>query len=106
MVYQFNKDEQKFLSEIKNSFYMQPTIKRINDFMLKQSGLKKAWKEVFNQIYSILVDAKDDVEKILEERKRKGEKKDIRQSNEINCWQYFFKCNCLCVFTKKNYWQY
>ena len=42
--------------------------------------MNKAWEEVFDQIYNILVDAKNDVEIILNERKQKGEIKDIRQA--------------------------
>ena len=80
MTYSLTKEEQRLLYDIKNSFYMLPTLKRINYFVDKRNNSKKALKEVFNQIYSILVDAKQDVEKILEKRKRKGKIKDIRQS--------------------------
>lgn len=78
--YSPNKEEQELLRDIESSFYMSPTLDRINAFVDKNASPKRAWKEVFNQIYSILVEAKDDVEKILKKRKRKGEIKDIRQS--------------------------
>ena len=78
--YELNKEEQKLLIDIQNSFYMPPTLKRINTFIQSNNDLKKSWQEVFNEIYTILVGAKNDVEKILEERKNKGEIKDIRQS--------------------------
>ena len=80
MAYQLNTDEQKLLSDIESSFYMQPTLKRIKVFAEQQDNSSKAWKEVFNQIYNILVEAKDNVEGILEKRKARGEIKDIRQS--------------------------
>jgi len=41
---------------------------------------RKAIEEVFNHIYEILVEVKDEVEKILEERKNKKIIKDIRQA--------------------------
>ncbi len=78
--YELNTQEQKILLDIEKSFYMPPTLKRINDFVDSNQNLKKAWQEVFNEIYTILVEAKDDVEQILEERKRKGEIKDVRQA--------------------------
>lgn len=80
MTYIFNKDELELLLDIENSFYMPPTIKRINDFVLTKNHSREAWKEVFNQIYTILIEAKDDVEKILKERKEKGVIKDISQA--------------------------
>lgn len=79
-MYTFSKIEESLIKDIKNSFYMEPTIKRIHLFIDKQANLKKSWKEVFNQIYNILMEAKNDVELILEARKIKGEIKDIRQA--------------------------
>ena len=78
--YKLNKKEQKNLIDIQNTYYMLPTLNRINSFIQSYSNDRKAWQEVFNEIYTILIDAKDDVEKILEKRKNQGEIKDIRQS--------------------------
>ena len=78
--YDLNKQEYSLIKNIEKSFYMQATLKRINNFVDSNQNIKKAWKEVFNEIYRILVDAKDDVKQILEERKSKGEIRDIPQS--------------------------
>lgn len=78
--YELDKEEKLLISSIKKSFYMQPTLTRIDDFIKSDSNSKELWKEAFNKIYDILVDAKDDVEKILKERKNKGKIKDIRQA--------------------------
>jgi type II restriction enzyme len=80
MQYNLNKQEQILISEIENSFYMPPTIERINIFIKDKKIMQLAWKECFNQIYEILCDSKNDVEKILERRKIKGEISDIRQA--------------------------
>ena len=78
--YNLNKTENKLISEIISSFYMEPTLKRV-DYFIEQAYTKKtAWKRVFDQIYSILVDAKEDVENILKARKKQGQIADIRQS--------------------------
>jgi len=58
---------------------MKPTIERIEKF-IKNENPHKAWKEAFNQIYRILIKAKNYVEAILEKRKAIGEIQDIRQS--------------------------
>lgn len=78
--YSLTKNEQKLLCKIEDTVYMPPTLKRIRAFTKNGASSKDRWKDVFDQIYSILVAAKDDVEKILEERKRNGEIKDIRQA--------------------------
>lgn len=75
-----NKEEQKLLLDIKNSFYMQPTLKRIKSFTKQQNTSNQVWRTVFDQIYNILCEAKEEVEDILKKRKQRGEIKDIRQS--------------------------
>ena len=80
MPYKFNKDEQILLKSIKNSFYMKPTLKRINNFVKLQSNKQKAWQDVFNNIYDILINAKPEVDKILRKRKRIGEISDEKQA--------------------------
>lgn len=78
--YTLTKEELKIFKEIENFLYMKPSIKRINNFIDGEKDKKLAWKNVFDQIYSILIGAKDEVEQILIERKDKKEIKDIRQA--------------------------
>jgi type II restriction enzyme len=83
MNYKLNKNEKNNLSKIQKSFYMQPTLQRIQKIIESKVNKSKALKDIFNQIYEILIDAKDDVEKILENRKAEGKIKDIRQSMKV-----------------------
>jgi len=79
-IYTLAKEELKILKEIENSLYMKPSIKRINNFIYAKKDKKHAWQDVFDQIYSVLIDVKDKVEQILINRKSKGEIQDIRQA--------------------------
>ncbi len=75
-----NKNEEKVLNEIQKTNYMKPTLEGIEKFVENDKDIKKAWKEVFNHLNTILVNAKSKVEDLLEERKKQGEINDIRQS--------------------------
>ncbi len=66
MQYKLDKNEIKLMQEIDNSFYMQPTINRIIACIKLQKNKNQAWIDVFNKIHAILIDAKNDVEKILQ----------------------------------------
>lgn len=78
--YSCTKQEKALLNDIETSFYMKPTLKRIHAFVDKEAHKQKAWEKVFDHIYAILIDAKDEVEKILKMRKKKGEIADVKQS--------------------------
>ena len=39
--YDFSPEENKILLKIEKSFYMQPTLKRINTFINRQTNIKK-----------------------------------------------------------------
>lgn len=80
MSYLLTKNEKKDLQSIENRAYMLPTLKQIQKFVSQKKNRTRAWKEVFNKLYEFLINAKDDVEILLEKRKKKGEIKDIRQS--------------------------
>ena len=84
--YSLTKDEQKLLRDINDSFYMLPTLKRIDKFVNESTNPLETWQEVSNQIYSILVNAKPEVEQILEDRKERRKDKRYSAINEVNCW--------------------
>lgn len=65
---QLNKQETQELKKIQNAYYMKPTLLRINNFVEdqfvdNQSDPKIAWKNVFNQLHSIITEAYTDVKK-------------------------------------------
>lgn len=80
MAYRLNSDEKVLLAKIEASYYMAPTLKRIDDFV--SQTVKSSWVEAFNRIYNILLDAKDEVEEILERRRASGKIKDIGQARK------------------------
>lgn len=78
--YALNKDEKNDFDKIENTNYMIPTLLGINNFVKKNGNNKQAWKEVFNHLNEILKGAAHDVRNLLNERKERGEIKDISQS--------------------------
>ncbi len=78
--YELNKEENRDLVKIEKTDYMLPTLKGINEFVIKNGITKNSWREVFNHLYEILKGAEQDVRKLLNDRKIKGEITDITQS--------------------------
>lgn len=74
------KEELKDLSKIENTSYMIPILKGVNNFIQLRNNKTIAWKEVFDHLHDILINAKDEVEKLLIKRQKKGEIDDIRQA--------------------------
>jgi type II restriction enzyme len=81
MTYKLTKSEQKIMDAIKRKSYMEKTIELIEEFV-RQSQLTKqdAYKNVFDEIYRILYEAKDHVDIYLARRKADGEIKDEKQA--------------------------
>lgn len=82
MNYELNKDEQRLLKKIENAYYMQPSLKLIQNNIKIAENKKKAWKNVFNYLHDYLKNAQEKVEKILVKRKEKGDIKDIYQARK------------------------
>jgi len=80
MAYELNKNEKRAHKNIVDSFYMQPSILRVNNCVKKNGSSKSAWRKVFNELHNIMNDAKKDVEKILGKRKKAGKIVDVKQS--------------------------
>lgn len=78
--YNLAGEEKTLLTEIGNSFYMLPIIKRFQKIINQQNDQPKAWRNLFNLIYKILIESKNEVENILNKRKKEGKIKDIRQA--------------------------
>lgn len=74
-----NDNELKILQEIESKYYMQPMIAKMNtDISSKTFNLR----EIFNHLYSYLVDCKDEVEALIQIRIQKGEIKDANQARK------------------------
>ena len=78
--YNLSGEEKILLSEIEKSFYMLPMIKRFQKIISQQNDRPKAWISLFDLIYNVLIKSKNDVENILNKRKKEGKIKDIRQA--------------------------
>jgi type II restriction enzyme len=77
-----NKEESKALEDIRLTPYMQKTVALIENFVENHSSKKEkiALLGAFDEIFSILSEAKTFVDKYLSERKAKGEIKDEKQA--------------------------
>lgn len=76
-MYNLSVFEEKDLKYIKNLYYMQPILSKLEDMIEKEVV---DWRKAFDKIHDIMQNSKDEVEKILEGRKKKGEIRDIKQA--------------------------
>ncbi|TLD82660.1 hypothetical protein LS70_006735 [Helicobacter sp. MIT 11-5569] len=74
-----NQIELKMLEDIESKYYMQPMITKIKSDLSNQT---LTLKEVFNHLYSYLVNCKDEVENLIQTRIQKGEIKDASQARK------------------------
>jgi len=81
-MYKFNKEEEKIFHKILNTLYLSEAIRLTESFVSKRGeGSKKdSYILVFNEIFTILVNAKSFVDDYLTERKRNGEIKNKEQA--------------------------
>ena len=75
-----NKEEQKTLINIAETAYMKQTISLIDRFAEKKGDKINRYKKVFDELFSILNEAKPFVDDYLKERKKRGEIKDEKQA--------------------------
>ncbi len=81
-IYELTKEEAKTLKNISETYYMQPAISMIEKIILKSKNKNEEWKNIFNRFYEILTGTKENVDKLLETRKEKGEIRDIPQARK------------------------
>ncbi len=82
MNYQLTNQETKELNRILKTYYMQPTLSRIDDFVASSQNKKERCKLVFNELFNIITDAHQEVDLILEERIKEGKIKDKKQASK------------------------
>ena len=76
------KDEESFLKELEKIYYMKPIKAQVDAWVRNAQSPQIAWLEVLNNLNQILRNAKDDVEKLLDERIVLGEIKDKSQARK------------------------
>lgn len=74
-----NNDELKTLQDIENKYYMKPILKAISADL--RTG-KITLQDCFNHLYEYLIDSKNAVENLIQERIAKGEIKDTSQARK------------------------
>jgi len=82
-MYYLNAYEKKVLSRVTKPYYMKPLLNYISSTILKtDEDIKLQWRNVFDRLYEILVNSKDEVDKLLKERVKKREIHDIDQARK------------------------
>lgn len=81
-MYHLTKNEQKTISNIEETYYMQPSLEIINQRISKGRNKKENWKGTFNQLFEILTNSKSSVDILLEKRKQDGLIADISQARK------------------------
>lgn len=77
-----SESESTFLKGLSKIYYMQPIQKRIDNWVTKLGNQKVGWKTVLDHLSEILMNAQDDVEKILDVRLVSGEISDKSQAHK------------------------
>ncbi len=83
MKYTLNAQENKELNKIKNAYYMQPSLTRIDDFINSCENPEKGSKLVFNELNNIITSAHQEVDLILDNRLQTKVIKDKKQAKKI-----------------------
>lgn len=74
-----NSNEIKTLREIESKYYMQPMLEAIKDDIQSQTH---TLQEIFNHLYSYLVNCKSEVENLIQDRIARGEITDASQARK------------------------
>lgn len=79
---ELNHKEKIQLTKIENKYYMMPAVEYINTKIHKEQNKQNAWNSLFDNLHEILIETKDKVDKLLEQRKKRGEIKDVNQARK------------------------
>ena len=77
-----NNKERTQLEKIENTYYMMPAVEYINTKIHKEKNKQNAWNNLFDNLHEILIETKDKVDKLLEQRKKRGKIKDVNQARK------------------------
>jgi len=81
-MYKLTNYEKKILKRVSQSYYMKPILKQIKPILQSNEEPKTKWRNIFDNLYNILINSKDAVDKLSEERFKKGKIKDINQARK------------------------
>jgi len=81
-MYELNRKEAKTLQKIAETYYMKPALRIIQNRINNSSNEKDAWQELFNALHEILIDSKEQVDELLNERLKSGEIRDVKQARK------------------------
>jgi len=82
MTNNLNKTEITTLDNIRDKYYMKPVLSRINKIIETGINKKLLWKKMFDEIHTIMVESKKDVDKLLVKREKAGEIKSKDQARK------------------------
>ncbi|MFH1824568.1 MAG: BsaWI family type II restriction enzyme [Candidatus Firestonebacteria bacterium] len=77
-----NEAEILQIEEIQTKYYMNPILRRIEKYVEMKKSKKLAWINSFDEIYKLMLESKDDVEKLLIKREKLGEIKSKDQARK------------------------
>ena len=81
-MHQLTEEEESTLLKIEQLYYMPPVLGRLEQKIATYSQPIDGWKTVWNEVYSLLIASKSDVDLLLEQRKERGEIRDISQARK------------------------
>lgn len=96
-MYILTKNEEDDMKQIKGTYYMRPILDRFENLVKNNEA---NWVTVFNKIHEVLRGSEEEVRKLVEERKIKGEIRDINQAMKSIAGSAF--SNCLVYLFIKN----
>ncbi|MCR4421216.1 MAG: BsaWI family type II restriction enzyme [Exilispira sp.] len=95
--YELNEEEKKVIQRIDNLYYMKTILEKIEKLITEK---KATWESAFNKIYDVLIEAQDEVRKILNNRQKKNKIKDVSQAMKSIAGNAF--SNCIIYLFLKN----
>jgi len=81
-MYSLTDYEKKILKRVSQPYYMEPPLKYIRSILQTSKNPKLEWRNIFDKLYEILVNSKNEVDRLLEQRAEKGEIKDVNQARK------------------------
>jgi len=80
--YQLSKSESRYLQEINELYYMIPALQEIERRLASADNCSERLLMIWDELYEIMVQCKPQVDLLLEERKAKGNIKDVNQARK------------------------
>lgn len=79
---ELNSVERNRLEDIESKYYMKPSIENISIKIDEEDDKQNAWINLFDNLHDILIETKDEVDELLEQRRQSGEIDNIEQARK------------------------